>query len=328
MPTLGIATDELWHKIDAIIHVAATTRFNERYDVAFGTNTLGAMHIINFANMCSRLQILIHVSTAYVSGDKEGLISETLSEKRFDIDEERRLIYDTLCSLQSKEDSPKDVRHTMTSLGQQRAKFYGWPNTYTFTKAMAEMMIWKYKRDLAVVIVRPTMVGSTLNDPFPGWIEGFGSVSIPSIAYGKGLVKFMRADHECVLDMIPADMVTNCITAAMAANATKSGLIIYQVCSSSRNPVLQSMDIISCRFFNMGLDKFELQLKTTYKMAQLFRPYICFQGIFDDSNTEKLRTWMTEIGIDKDGLNFDPRCIDWEDYLLNIQIPATVKYLF
>ncbi|CAL1408597.1 unnamed protein product [Linum trigynum] len=29
----------------------------------------------------------------------------------------------------------------MQNLGLERAHYYGWPNTYTFTKAMAEMVI-------------------------------------------------------------------------------------------------------------------------------------------------------------------------------------------
>ena len=53
-----------------------------------------------------------------------------------------------------------------------RAKMYGWPNTYVFTKAMGEMMVNDLKDNLPVIIIRPTIVTSTYNEPFPGWIEG------------------------------------------------------------------------------------------------------------------------------------------------------------
>lgn len=53
-----------------------------------------------------------------------------------------------------------------------RAKVYGWPNTYVFTKAMAEMLVGEMKGNLSVVIVRPTIVTSTFKEPFPGWVEG------------------------------------------------------------------------------------------------------------------------------------------------------------
>jgi fatty acyl-CoA reductase len=53
-----------------------------------------------------------------------------------------------------------------------RAKVYGWPNTYVFTKALGEMLIGHLKENLSVVIVRPTIVTSTYREPFPSWIEG------------------------------------------------------------------------------------------------------------------------------------------------------------
>lgn len=53
-----------------------------------------------------------------------------------------------------------------------RAKVYGWPNTYVFTKAMAEMLVGELKGDMPVVILRPTIVLSTYKEPIPGWAEG------------------------------------------------------------------------------------------------------------------------------------------------------------
>jgi fatty acyl-CoA reductase len=49
---------------------------------------------------------------------------------------------------------------------------HGWPNTYVFTKAMGEMLIVNQKDNIALIIIRPTMVTGTIRDPFPGWIEG------------------------------------------------------------------------------------------------------------------------------------------------------------
>ena len=53
-----------------------------------------------------------------------------------------------------------------------RSSHFGWPNVYPFTKAMGEMLVEQHTEDLPVVIIRPTMVTSTYQDPFPGWIEG------------------------------------------------------------------------------------------------------------------------------------------------------------
>ena len=61
-----------------------------------------------------------------------------------------------------------------------RARHFGWPNTYVFTKAMGEMMVGKLRGDIPVVIVRPSIITSVQKDPLPGWIEGTRSFS-PSV---------------------------------------------------------------------------------------------------------------------------------------------------
>ncbi len=54
-----------------------------------------------------------------------------------------------------------------------RAQMFGWQDTYVFTKAMGEMLLLSsQKNTVPVVIVRPSVVESTLEDPFPGWMEG------------------------------------------------------------------------------------------------------------------------------------------------------------
>lgn len=49
---------------------------------------------------------------------------------------------------------------------------YGWQDTYAFTKAMGEMLIEHMRGDIPVVVVRPSVIESTFQDPFPGWMEG------------------------------------------------------------------------------------------------------------------------------------------------------------
>jgi fatty acyl-CoA reductase len=49
---------------------------------------------------------------------------------------------------------------------------------------------------------------------------------------------------------------------------------------------------------------------------------------FDDSNTEKLQMAANEsgTGVDSHSFGFDPKCIDWEDYIMNTHIPGLKKY--
>ncbi|OIT01189.1 fatty acyl-coa reductase 1 [Nicotiana attenuata] len=63
------------------------------------------------------------------------------------------------------------------------------------------------------------------------------------------------------------------------------------------------------------------------RLAELYKPYLLFQGSFDDVNTERLRMAIKQCNMD-DVLNFDPRCIKWEDYFMNTHIPGVVKRIF
>lgn len=41
------------------------------------------------------------------------------------------------------------------------------PNTYTYTKAIAEYLLYQNKENLPVVIFRPSIVGASWNEPVP-----------------------------------------------------------------------------------------------------------------------------------------------------------------
>ena len=50
------------------------------------------------------------------------------------------------------------------------------------------------------------------------------------------------------------------------------------------------------------------------------------QYSFDDSNTEKLRVAARESEADMHLFDFDPKCIDWGDYIMNTHISGLIKY--
>ena len=45
------------------------------------------------------------------------------------------------------------------------------PNTYTFTKAIAEQLLMETASDLPLAIVRPSIVVAAWKDPLPGWVD-------------------------------------------------------------------------------------------------------------------------------------------------------------
>ncbi|XP_068645324.1 probable fatty acyl-CoA reductase 4 [Aristolochia californica] len=236
--------EQLKDELDVIVHSAATTKFDERYDVAFSTNTLGAKHVMEFAKKCVKLGMLLHVSTAFVAGEKAGLIPERSfrmgealnGTSTVDIDEELKLVESKLKELDDKGITEERKGVFMKELGLQRARSFGWPNTYVFTKAMGEMLLGHLRGHVPLVIVRPTIVTTTYMEPFPGWIENCRGVDSLIVAYALGKLKYFIVDPSSIMDVIPGDMVVNAMVMLLAAHFHQSSEHIYHLCSSLRNP--------------------------------------------------------------------------------------------
>ncbi|KAJ7556581.1 hypothetical protein O6H91_05G088900 [Diphasiastrum complanatum] len=242
---------ELAEKIDVIVNSAATTKFDERYDVAIDINTKGPIHLLEFGKKCTNLQLFLHISTAFVNGERSGCISEMPFQMNTSIRNEQHKgksktelnVKEEIALAEKMQESfnlqsAASQALNMKKLGFQRAKLHGWQDTYIFTKAMGEMLIGHERENIPVVIVRPSVVESTLMQPFSGWMEGIRMIDPIAIAYGKGLASAFLADPKGVLDVIPADMVVNATLAAMAKHARQPGLTVYQIGSSVVNPLI------------------------------------------------------------------------------------------
>ncbi|XVE96178.1 hypothetical protein REPUB_Repub02eG0199400 [Reevesia pubescens] len=217
---LGLENDlakVIMNDVNIIVNSAAATTFDERYDVSININTKGPYHLLGFAKKCDNLKLLLQVSTAYVTEQKEGRIMEkrlcmadsTVKEefvsetpKRYiihglNVENEMKLCLNFKQGLKDNIVTPK-----MKELGMQRAKEFGWQNTYTFTKAMGEMIIDSMRGEIPVVILRPSIIESTYNDPFPGWIQGNRMMDPLILTYGKGHLTGFLLNPHIVIDVV------------------------------------------------------------------------------------------------------------------------------
>ncbi|CAM8892071.1 unnamed protein product [Rhodiola kirilowii] len=257
---LGMNADlaaEIANDVDVIVNSAANTCFDERYDVALNTNTKGPYRLLSFAKLCKKLQLFMHVSTAYVNGEREGVLLEKpfmmgdsiaveratsdverLSSPVLDIEAEINLASSVAAG--SNENDSMLMSQKMKDLGIQRAKAYGWQNTYVFTKAMGEMILNSTRGDVPVVIMRPTVIESIAKEPLPGWIQGNRMLDPLILSYGKGQLPGFSLDPQEIIDVVPADMVVNATLAAMAKHGKEAepGLNIYHISSALVNPLL------------------------------------------------------------------------------------------
>ena len=64
------------------------------------------------------------------------------------------------------------------------------PNTYTFTKQLAETLLVQECGDLNVAIIRPSIVTAAWKEPNPGWVDNINGPSGVYIAVSNLTVTF------------------------------------------------------------------------------------------------------------------------------------------
>ncbi|KAK7836696.1 alcohol-forming fatty acyl-coa reductase, partial [Quercus suber] len=345
-----ILREEMSKEIDIVLNSAATTKFDERYDVALGINTYGALHVLNFAKKCIKLKVLLHVSTAYVSSEKGGNILESplhtedtpKGTSRLVINAEKEVVEEYLDRLRVQGATKEEITSTMKDLGIKRAKLYGWPNTYVYTKALGEMILGQFHQNLPLAIIRPTMVTSTYKEPFSGWIEG-ASLSIFTFRY---FTQNPWIDRNGKSINVPNPKIFSSIASFQAYMDIRYILPLK---------VLWLANLVLCQYYRGIYINLNRKVRVVMQLVDLYKPYVfftsrlalfivmisfsivfsmypliiisfCFPYSFDDSNTEKLRVAIRESDVDENLFNFDPRCIDWEDYIMNTHIPGLKKY--
>lgn len=67
------------------------------------------------------------------------------------------------------------------------------PNTYTYTKALAEHLLLEECGGIPLAIVRPTIVTAAMNEPIPGWVDNLNGPT--GMAMGHTLM--IRMSRTC-----------------------------------------------------------------------------------------------------------------------------------
>ncbi len=129
------------------------------------------------------------------------------------------------------------IQEQLQQGGMQWARKRGWNDTYTYTKAMGEQLVLAARKTVPTVILRPSIIESSLSEPCPGWLDGLRMADPLIAAIGKGRLKLLPLDPDVLLDLVPVDMVVNALLASLPAAAATGGIQVYQVATSSSNPI-------------------------------------------------------------------------------------------
>jgi long-chain acyl-CoA synthetase len=155
--------------------------------------------------------------------------AETLRTQRRDPDDEDDL---KIAVARERKIWMNDV---LTKLGMERAKHWGWTNTYTYTKSLGEQIILS-DASVTSTIVRPAVVESAIRYPFPGWNEGFNTTAPLMYLMLKGH-RNIPVGADAALDIIPVDFVAAGMWLATAAVLAGQHEPVYQMGTSDENRV-------------------------------------------------------------------------------------------
>ncbi|WP_298511258.1 HAD-IB family hydrolase [uncultured Nocardioides sp.] len=271
--------------LDAVVHCAGDVSFDPPVDEGFTSNVVGTRDLlarIDEARAESRRDIhYVHISTAYVAGRRRGSIPEAPVEHDVDLETELEWGLSQRTSVEYRSRSAyilererkkaekehsraglltaarateaarrKWVKDELVRIGTERARSLGWTDCYTFTKAMGERVVerWAAQQNRAS-IVRPSIIESALERPYPGWIEGFKMAEPLILAYGRGELPEFPAAPDTIVDIVPVDQVVSAIVAVLAHPPEPGEPQFFHVSSGDRAPLTFNVLYTSVRTY-------------------------------------------------------------------------------
>lgn len=117
----------------------------------------------------------------------------------------------------------------------------GFPNTYTFTKCLAEDYIRLNTKGLPVAIFRPAIIiPTTESHPVQGWIDNmYGAIGV-IVGVGTGIIRVLYVNKNYNAEVVPVDMCVNSLLAT-AWDTSKNSYQepqIYNYVTSETNKLL------------------------------------------------------------------------------------------
>lgn len=200
--------DQLRAQVTLVIHTAAKITLDATLHDAFEDNCLPSLELARIASRFRRLKLLIQLSTAYVSSFlPDGPVFErpyTLGDE--DPEEE-------LASMLSLDKSPYSASFS---------------SSYAQAKYMMEKLLLKRFPLLPVLLVRPTIFGQAIRDPYPLYgLEDSTPLNkfFHYLAADRGATQVWHAAEGYqtganILDEIPVDFVANACLLHAAARTT------------------------------------------------------------------------------------------------------------
>nr|KAF6494852.1 fatty acyl-CoA reductase 2 [Rousettus aegyptiacus] len=281
--------EELLSCTNIIFHCAATVRFEDPLKYAVQLNVVATQKLLLMASQMPKLEAFIHLSTAFSNCNLKHI-----DEVVYPCPGEPKKIINAMEWLDDaiiKEITPKLI-------GDR-------PNTYIYSKALGETVVQEEGGKLNIAIVRPSIISSTWQEPFPGWIDNVNGPGQLNPCYCKKMALQVMA----TLEKTPFEkafrrpctvFTTNTIAKQFwKAVSHRIPAIIYDfyLRLTGRKPRI-------VKLMNRTLNAFS---KLEYFISQHWEWSI--------NNTEMLMSQMSPE--DQRVFNFDVRQLNWLQYIEN-----------
>ncbi|XP_063547857.1 putative fatty acyl-CoA reductase CG5065 [Cydia strobilella] len=223
---LGISSEDMkiiLEEVSIVFHMAAILNMNAPLKDSVALNTAGTQRTLAFARRLKHLVMFLHVSTAFCYPDYK-----VLEEKFHDPPVDPREVMRMCEWLDDKQLSLL----TPSLLGTH-------PNTYTYTKRLAESLVHDAHPGIPCAIARPSIVCPAYLDPMPGWVDNLNGPAGLLLGASKGVIRTMLCDGSMYAQVIPVDVAINAIIAIAMIEATKKSenIPIYNVNAGHKKPI-------------------------------------------------------------------------------------------
>lgn len=192
------------NETSVLFHMAATLKLEGTLKPAVEMNLSGTQHVIDLAKKMPKLSSMVHLSTAFCNCDQKVMYEQ---------------VYD--CA-----HKPQDLIQMSQWMSEQMMADLGTvmikpqPNTYTYTKRLAEILVRDEFPNLPICIARPSIVVPAYKEPLPGWVDSLNGPIGVIVAGTKGAIRSMYGNGSYKTEVIPVDMAINGLICIAYLNGT------------------------------------------------------------------------------------------------------------
>jgi len=268
--------------VDIMINCAASVDFDLKLKDAVEQNVDTVIEVLKYVKQ-NNIKRVIHVSTAYVSAP-----GKKIKEKFVNMH-----ILGNINKLYTKIKNNEITFDEIITL-----KWF--PNTYCFTKCLAEKMIEQEIKNndstTLFSIIRPSIITNSIKTPYLGWFQGYnGAIGFHKLMQMK-LLKTLICNEHTKVDYVPVDYVSNIIIDSM----TDTNSIIKHATSFFELPTIQNLTQHIQKkvslYHNHNLHTFYSSI-CIHIVLIMYMTYYYLLSFFDDVYTKKYKKQYKLISI-------------------------------